>query len=155
MYVDRAMGNHLSTVSLFRGVTSSVVKQIGEVAGVDSSALPIVLGDGDDPESLRALAEQTRVVCTTVGPWILPVIVDVIDDDEIQISVLVEIPKSTRGGPLGVVQAESMGPLLERAVSSVAPEPIAAVIENVEIRPTVIVDVADGASSTPSIIGDA
>jgi len=32
-------------------------------------ALPIVVGDATDPESLRALAEETRVVCTTVGPY--------------------------------------------------------------------------------------
>lgn len=52
-----------------RAKLEAVRKQIGEGAGVDSSALPIVLGDGDDPESLRELAEQTRVVCTTVGPY--------------------------------------------------------------------------------------
>jgi len=31
-YVERAMGNHLSTVSLFRGIKSSILKQIGAVA---------------------------------------------------------------------------------------------------------------------------
>lgn len=31
--------------------------------------LPIVLGDATDPESLRELAENTHVVCTTVGPY--------------------------------------------------------------------------------------
>ncbi|WP_290815307.1 saccharopine dehydrogenase NADP-binding domain-containing protein [Halovivax sp.] len=31
--------------------------------------LPIVIGDATDPESLRAIAEDTRVVCTTVGPY--------------------------------------------------------------------------------------
>ncbi|MBW2287032.1 MAG: saccharopine dehydrogenase NADP-binding domain-containing protein [Deltaproteobacteria bacterium] len=52
-----------------RAKLESVRKQIGANTGVDSSALPIVLGDSDDPVSLRALAEQTRVVCTTVGPY--------------------------------------------------------------------------------------
>lgn len=31
--------------------------------------LPIVLGDATDPESLRDLAANTQVVCTTVGPY--------------------------------------------------------------------------------------
>ncbi|WP_336326843.1 saccharopine dehydrogenase family protein [Halovenus sp. HT40] len=31
--------------------------------------VPIVLGDATDPESLEALAAQTQVVCTTVGPY--------------------------------------------------------------------------------------
>lgn len=31
--------------------------------------IPIVLGDAMDPESLRRIAEDTRVVCTTVGPY--------------------------------------------------------------------------------------
>jgi short subunit dehydrogenase-like uncharacterized protein len=31
--------------------------------------LPTVVGDATDPESLRALARDARVVCTTVGPY--------------------------------------------------------------------------------------
>ncbi|MFC6752386.1 saccharopine dehydrogenase family protein [Halorubrum tibetense] len=31
--------------------------------------VPVVVGDATDPESLRALAGNTRVVCTTVGPY--------------------------------------------------------------------------------------
>ncbi|OTF00906.1 saccharopine dehydrogenase NADP-binding domain-containing protein, partial [Halorubrum sp. SD612] len=31
--------------------------------------VPVVVGDATDPESLRALARGTRVVCTTVGPY--------------------------------------------------------------------------------------
>lgn len=31
--------------------------------------IPIVLGDATDPTSLHDLAEKTRVVCTTVGPY--------------------------------------------------------------------------------------
>jgi len=30
--------------------------------------VPVVVGDATDPESLRAIARDTRVVCTTVGP---------------------------------------------------------------------------------------
>ncbi|MDB2280252.1 oxidoreductase, partial [Halorubrum ezzemoulense] len=29
--------------------------------------VPVVVGDATDPESLRAIARDTRVVCTTVG----------------------------------------------------------------------------------------
>ncbi|WP_424014984.1 saccharopine dehydrogenase family protein [Halorubrum xinjiangense] len=31
--------------------------------------VPVVVGDATDPESLRAIARETRVVCTTVGPY--------------------------------------------------------------------------------------
>lgn len=31
--------------------------------------IPIVIADATEPETLRAMAEQTRVVCTTVGPY--------------------------------------------------------------------------------------
>lgn len=31
--------------------------------------LPVVLGDATDPASLREIARETRVVCTTVGPY--------------------------------------------------------------------------------------
>ncbi|MFQ3283694.1 MAG: short subunit dehydrogenase-like uncharacterized protein [Natronomonas sp.] len=31
--------------------------------------IPIVIGDATEPESLRRIAETTRVVCTTVGPY--------------------------------------------------------------------------------------
>ncbi|QKY20006.1 saccharopine dehydrogenase NADP-binding domain-containing protein [Halolamina sp. CBA1230] len=31
--------------------------------------IPTVVGDATDPESLRAIAERTSVVCTTVGPY--------------------------------------------------------------------------------------
>ena len=32
-------------------------------------ALPVVVGDATEPESLRTIARDTRVVCTTVGPY--------------------------------------------------------------------------------------
>ena len=35
----------------------------------DRPPIPTVVGDATDPESLRALARDTRVVCTTVGPY--------------------------------------------------------------------------------------
>lgn len=47
----------------------SVRDEIGRETGLDASALPLVVGDSDDPESLQHLARRTRVVCTTVGPY--------------------------------------------------------------------------------------
>jgi short subunit dehydrogenase-like uncharacterized protein len=45
----------------------------GELAGAypHAAKLPIVLGDATDRASLDALVRQTRVVCTTVGPYAL------------------------------------------------------------------------------------
>ena len=37
--------------------------------GWDAAGLPVVVGDATDPDSLRAIAHDTRVVCTTVGPY--------------------------------------------------------------------------------------
>ena len=34
-----------------------------------AAELPLVLGDGADADSMKSLAERTRVVCTTVGPY--------------------------------------------------------------------------------------
>ena len=42
---------------------------IARETGVAAASLPLVLGDGDDPASLSALAGRARVVCTTVGPY--------------------------------------------------------------------------------------
>jgi short subunit dehydrogenase-like uncharacterized protein len=42
-----------------------------ELARIDAAAasLPILIGDAGDPASLDAIAGQTRVVCSTVGPY--------------------------------------------------------------------------------------
>jgi len=37
--------------------------------GVEATALPLLVGDSDDDEFLTGLARQTRVVCSTVGPY--------------------------------------------------------------------------------------
>jgi short subunit dehydrogenase-like uncharacterized protein len=37
----------------------------------DAATLPLVVGDSDDESFLEALAARTRVVCTTVGPYVL------------------------------------------------------------------------------------
>ncbi len=36
---------------------------------IGGAGLPIILGDAQDAESMRALAGRTKVVCTTVGPY--------------------------------------------------------------------------------------
>jgi short subunit dehydrogenase-like uncharacterized protein len=46
-----------------------VRKEIGGSTGTDASALPILLGDSLDDASLARIAAQTRVICTTVGPY--------------------------------------------------------------------------------------
>jgi short subunit dehydrogenase-like uncharacterized protein len=38
-------------------------------AAVDRDALPILLADSEDPASLAAMVAQTKVVCSTVGPY--------------------------------------------------------------------------------------
>lgn len=42
-----------------------------DLASIDSTLdkLPILIGDSDDRPALDAIAEQTRVVCTTAGPY--------------------------------------------------------------------------------------
>ncbi len=37
--------------------------------GIDASALPILVGDGEDADFLAALTRRSRVLCTTVGPY--------------------------------------------------------------------------------------
>ena len=45
-------------------------KKLADVrAELRAPDLPLVLGDGEDADSMRRLAERTTVVCTTVGPY--------------------------------------------------------------------------------------
>ncbi len=44
-------------------------EEISAETGIDASALPLFVGNGDDEASMRELAASTRVVCTTVGPY--------------------------------------------------------------------------------------
>lgn len=41
-----------------------------ELAGVTNAEIPILLADATDPDSLRSVAADARVVLTTVGPYI-------------------------------------------------------------------------------------
>jgi short subunit dehydrogenase-like uncharacterized protein len=54
------------------GRSESRLQEVQTALGKRRSAwddIPIVLGDATEPESLHAIAEDTRVVCTTVGPY--------------------------------------------------------------------------------------
>ncbi|WP_092660747.1 saccharopine dehydrogenase family protein [Halorientalis persicus] len=61
------------TLSLALGGRNETRLQAVESDLVDGSdeweSVPIVLGDATVPETLRELARETRVVCTTVGPY--------------------------------------------------------------------------------------
>lgn len=50
------------------GRREAALRQIAEKIGRPD--LPILLADSDDPASLQRLAQQTRVLCTTVGPYL-------------------------------------------------------------------------------------
>jgi short subunit dehydrogenase-like uncharacterized protein len=52
-----------------RAKLEGVRDEIGKQTGVDASELPIVVGDSEDEAFLTQLAGQTRVICTTVGPY--------------------------------------------------------------------------------------
>ena len=54
-----------------RAKLEAVREAISVETGVDASGLPLVVGDAADAASMRALAERTRVACTTVGPYAL------------------------------------------------------------------------------------
>ncbi len=47
----------------------SVRKEIGAETGIDTSSIPILLGDSADEAFMAELAQRTRVVCSTVGPY--------------------------------------------------------------------------------------
>ena len=50
-----------------RAKLEEVRDALGAETGVDVSGLPLVVGDATDAACMRALAERTRVACTTVG----------------------------------------------------------------------------------------
>lgn len=47
----------------------TVKRELAGTTGRDVDALPLVIGNSDDADSLADLARRTRVVCTTVGPY--------------------------------------------------------------------------------------
>ena len=54
-----------------RAKLENVRDAITAETGVDASGLPLVVGDAADATFMRAVAERTRVACTTVGPYAL------------------------------------------------------------------------------------
>jgi short subunit dehydrogenase-like uncharacterized protein len=52
-----------------RAKLEAVRDDLARTTGTDASALPILVGDGEDAAFLDELARRTRVVCTTVGPY--------------------------------------------------------------------------------------
>jgi short subunit dehydrogenase-like uncharacterized protein len=61
-HLSLALGGRNET--RLRELESELVEQQSPWDGI-----PVVLGDATDPESLRAIARSTRVICTTVGPY--------------------------------------------------------------------------------------
>ncbi|MGI9592776.1 MAG: saccharopine dehydrogenase family protein, partial [Myxococcota bacterium] len=51
------------------GRSQDKLEEVRRELGPGGDAVPMVVGDGDDEASLAALAQRTRVVCTTVGPY--------------------------------------------------------------------------------------
>ena len=49
------------------GRNADKLKSVANELGIKN--VPIITGDASDRASLRAIAEQTRVICTTVGPY--------------------------------------------------------------------------------------
>ena len=47
----------------------SVRRELAETTGRSTDALPILIGNSEDADSLLDLARRTRVMCTTVGPY--------------------------------------------------------------------------------------
>jgi len=52
------------------GRNQQKLEHIRAVLGKDAKNIPILLGDIDDADSLAAMARRTRVLCTTVGPYL-------------------------------------------------------------------------------------
>ncbi len=54
----------------FAGRNQSKLEQIrAEICGEDAEQFPVLIADSHDREALDALVAQTKVVCTTVGPY--------------------------------------------------------------------------------------
>ncbi len=51
------------------GRNQAKLETVRKGLGKGSGAVPILLADSHDPDSLNALVNQTRVICSTVGPF--------------------------------------------------------------------------------------
>src|SRR5690242_14374277 len=61
-------GVKLALAGRSREKLEAVRAEIAELAPA-AAAAPLLVGDAKDPASLDAIAAQTRVVCSTVGPF--------------------------------------------------------------------------------------
>lgn len=71
-YLVRQHGAKAALRWAIGGRSRAKLEQVRDrLAAIDAAAgeLPILIGDGGDRASLDALAKQTRVVCSTVGPF--------------------------------------------------------------------------------------
>src|SRR5262245_47652209 len=70
-FTGKLVAEYLSARAVARWATAGLnrdkVESVRDTIGAKD--LPILIADSTDPSSLRAIAEQTKVVCTTVGPY--------------------------------------------------------------------------------------
>lgn len=69
LYANYGQGENLKWALAGRN-QSKLEAIVEEIAGA-KNALPIVIADSDDLAAMKAMAERTKVICTTVGPYAL------------------------------------------------------------------------------------
>lgn len=67
-YLQQRYGDDPSLSWAMAGRNAEKLQQVRELIGVPES-VPILVADGDDVESLKALAAKTKAIITTVGPY--------------------------------------------------------------------------------------
>jgi NAD-dependent DNA ligase len=81
--------------------------------------------------------------------------VDVVADVEIRETITVHVGKSGAGTPTGLTETGLEVCLLEGSVSSIEVQNVGALVRNEKVRISVVIDVRDGATSSPPPVGDA
>ena len=66
-YLFNKYGSHRTIKWAMAGRNQSKLSQVR--AAVADETVPLVIADSHDETSLNAMAQRTRVVCTTVGPY--------------------------------------------------------------------------------------
>src|SRR5579871_1186534 len=72
------------------------------------------------------------------------IVLDVIDHDQIEPAIPIEVEKSRRGRPSGIVQTRLLGCIQEAAIALIEKELDALVLGYDDIGPAIVVDIADG-----------
>ncbi|GAA5314894.1 MAG: saccharopine dehydrogenase NADP-binding domain-containing protein [Candidatus Pelagadaptatus aseana] len=67
-YLNKQYGVNGEVVWAMAGRSQAKLEQVRDEMGIDA-AVPLVVADASDPESVKAMVESTRVVLTTVGPY--------------------------------------------------------------------------------------